>query len=131
MSYRRAFVLLLSISGACGVLGCSGGGGSGDADGGVDSGVRADASHDSGDDGAMRDAGARDSSVADSGPMIVPGSTGGPVLLFSDLTLAPSSGWSAATPTRGAVVTVWGRNLGLTRGSSTISVGDVALSADG
>jgi hypothetical protein len=131
MSYLRALVLLLSLSSASVVPGCSGGDGSGDAEGGVDAGVRADASDDSGgEDGAMRDSGARDSSATDSGPMIVPGSTGGPVLLFSDLTVAPSSGWSAADPSRGAVVTVWGRNLGVARGSSSVSVGGVELSAD-
>jgi len=117
------------------LAGCSGGNGSSDDGGADDSSTRVDAAGDSGTTDGGVDSGARDSAVVDSGagdsgPAIVPGSTGGPVLLFSDLTLAPSTGWSAATPTRGAVVTVWGRNLGVTRGSSFISVGDVELSAD-
>ncbi len=55
---------------------------------------------------------------------------GDPVLLFSDLTVAPSSGWSATEPEKGAVVTVWGRRLGEARGDSFITVNGVALESD-
>jgi len=45
----------------------------------------------------------------------------GPVLFFSDLTWGPKTGWEGST-TRGAAVTVWGKNFGSTRGSSCITV---------
>jgi hypothetical protein len=51
-------------------------------------------------------------------------------LLFSDLTHAPKSGWSAAEPNKGAAVTVWARDFGGVRGSNFISVNGVDLTDD-
>ncbi|MDH5202216.1 MAG: fibronectin type III domain-containing protein [Nitrospirota bacterium] len=44
-----------------------------------------------------------------------------PVLLFSDLTSAPKTGWDGSG-TKGAAVTVWGKNFGSTQGDSYITV---------
>jgi hypothetical protein len=44
-----------------------------------------------------------------------------PVLLFSDLTWGPNSGWEGSS-TKGAAVTVWGEHFGTTRGSSYVTV---------
>ena len=44
-----------------------------------------------------------------------------PVLLFSDLINGPKTGWNQSA-TLGAVVTVWGFNLGTSRGSNYIRV---------
>lgn len=52
-----------------------------------------------------------------------------PVLHFSDLTWGPSTGWQGST-SQGAAVTVWGENLGSTRGSSYITVNGAQLTAD-
>jgi hypothetical protein len=52
-----------------------------------------------------------------------------PVVLFSDLTDGPVSGWEGS-PTKGAAVSIWGRNLGSTRGSSFVTVGGVDLTSD-
>ncbi len=52
-----------------------------------------------------------------------------PTIFFSDLTDAPISGWNQTT-TQGAVVTIWGKNLGTNRGNSTVSVGGITLSDD-
>ncbi len=71
------------------------------------------------------DSGAVDSSIP------IPSSTGGPVVLFSDLTVAPNSGWSSENPSRGAVVTIWGRNLGAARGESHVTVNGTDLITDG
>lgn len=87
-------------------------------------------------DGAMpRDAGDDDAgSTADDGGVYaatpIPTSNGGPVLVFSDLINAPSSGWGGGDASRGAVVTVWGRNLGATRGESFVTVNGVDLVTD-
>lgn len=54
-----------------------------------------------------------------------------PVLLYSDITSGVDNGWSAAEPNKGAVVTVWGRNLGNIRGSSYVTVGGVNLTTAG
>jgi hypothetical protein len=45
----------------------------------------------------------------------------GPVLFFSDLDSAPKTGWEGST-TKGAAVTVWGKNFGSTRGSNYVTV---------
>ncbi len=50
-----------------------------------------------------------------------------PVLLFSDMENAPKTGWSASEPNKGASITVWGRNLGDSRGNSYVSVNGVNL----
>lgn len=63
-------------------------------------------------------------------PVIVSVKPDKPVIAFVDLTSAPRDGWSAAEPNKGAVVTVWGRNLGTTRGSNFITVGGVNLTAN-
>ncbi len=52
-----------------------------------------------------------------------------PVILFSDLTDAPVSGWEGSA-TKGAAVSVWGLNLSATRGTSYITVGGVNLTSD-
>ncbi|KKP70682.1 MAG: hypothetical protein UR69_C0003G0020 [Candidatus Moranbacteria bacterium GW2011_GWE2_35_2-] len=52
-----------------------------------------------------------------------------PVLLFSDLTDAPVSGWEGS-PTKGAAISIWGRNLGTERGSSYVTIGGVNLTND-
>ena len=44
-----------------------------------------------------------------------------PVLFFSDLTWGPNTGW-VGSATKGAAVTIWGRNFGATRGSSIVTV---------
>jgi hypothetical protein len=61
----------------------------------------------------------------------VPVTPGGPVLFFSDLATAPLRGNSDTSHgqtagTDGALVTVWGKNLGTGQGSSTLTVGGVA-----
>ena len=52
-----------------------------------------------------------------------------PVLYFSDLTDGPTSGWEGSS-TKGAAVTIWGRNFGDSRGTSTVTVGGVTLNLD-
>lgn len=52
-----------------------------------------------------------------------------PVLAFADLTSAPRSGWSTAEPNKGAVVSIWGRNFGESKGSSYVTIGGVRLEA--
>ena len=52
----------------------------------------------------------------------------GPVLNFSDLDSGPSSGNSDGIGS-GAIVTIWGNNLGSTQGASTVSVGGVPAAA--
>ncbi len=44
-----------------------------------------------------------------------------PVLYFSDLPWGPKAGWEGSS-TKGAAVTVWGKNFGSTRGSSYVTV---------
>jgi hypothetical protein len=50
-----------------------------------------------------------------------------PVILFSDMTDAPITGWESSAA-KGAAVSIWGRNFGTSRGSSTLTVGGVTLS---
>lgn len=54
-----------------------------------------------------------------------------PVLFYSDLAAGPKNGWSKTEPSKGAVVTVWGRNLGDFKSAGTygnyITVGGVHL----
>lgn len=49
-----------------------------------------------------------------------------PVVLFSDLQDAPTTGWEQSA-TKGAAVTIWCRNVGTTRGTSYVTVGGVNL----
>lgn len=53
-----------------------------------------------------------------------------PVIIFSDLISAPASGWNKATPEKGAVVTIWGRNFGTSRGNSFVTVNGVRLDSE-
>jgi hypothetical protein len=55
-------------------------------------------------------------------------SNGAPVLFFSDLTWGPKTGWEGST-TKGAAVTVWGKNFGTTRGTNFITVNGAQLTA--
>lgn len=50
-----------------------------------------------------------------------------PIILFSDLISAPSTGWSNAEPSKGAIITVWGRYFGDTRNNSFVTVNGVQL----
>ena len=52
----------------------------------------------------------------------------GPTLNFSDIDSGPSTGNTDGVGS-GAIVTVWGNNLGATQGTSTISVGGVRATA--
>jgi len=49
-----------------------------------------------------------------------------PVLFFSDLTSGPKTGWEGSA-TKGAAITVWGKNFGSTRGSNYITVNGAQL----
>ena len=53
-----------------------------------------------------------------------------PIIFYSDLTSAPSSGWSEEEPSQGAAVTIWGKNFGSTRGGSFVTVNGVNILAD-
>jgi len=53
-----------------------------------------------------------------------------PVIFFSDMTDGPTTGWEGSA-SKGAAISIWGINLGLSRGSSTLTVGGVTLSSDG
>jgi hypothetical protein len=53
-----------------------------------------------------------------------------PVLFFSDLTHAPNRGWAHDNPSRGAAVTVWGRDFGQKRGSNFVTVNNAKLVDD-
>lgn len=59
------------------------------------------------------------------------GPPGAPVLFFSDLTGGPREGNSDTTfgQSAGTIVTVWGRNLGSTRGTSTVTCGGAPAAA--
>ncbi|MDO8748641.1 MAG: right-handed parallel beta-helix repeat-containing protein, partial [Candidatus Omnitrophota bacterium] len=53
-----------------------------------------------------------------------------PTLYFSDLIDGPKTGWNGSA-TKGAAVTIWGKNFGYTRGSlNYVTVGGVNLTAD-
>lgn len=56
-------------------------------------------------------------------------SAGSPVLLFSDLMSGSKTGWHVDSATKGAVVTVWGFNLGTEgdRGANYVSIGGQQL----
>lgn len=53
-----------------------------------------------------------------------------PVLFFSDLISAPGTGWSSQEPNKGAAVSIWGKNLGDSRGDNYVTVGGVRMSVD-
>ena len=50
-----------------------------------------------------------------------------PIVYFSDLTDGVVTGWNQSA-TKGAAVSIWGRNFGSSRGSSYVTVGGVSLS---
>lgn len=52
-----------------------------------------------------------------------------PVLYFSDLTSGPSTGWEGSS-SKGAAVTVWGKNFGSMRGNSWITINGAQLISD-
>lgn len=52
-----------------------------------------------------------------------------PQLFFSDLTDGPKTGWERSA-TKGAAVTVWGKNFGSSRGSNYVTVAGVDLTND-
>jgi hypothetical protein len=65
-------------------------------------------------------------------PVIVhppPSITGHPVLHFSDLTWGPKTGWEGSS-TKGAAVTIWGKNFGDTRNNNYVSVNGAKLLND-
>lgn len=51
------------------------------------------------------------------------------VVLFSDMTDGPTSGWEGSN-TKGAAVTIWGLNFGSARGTSTLTACGVTLNQD-
>jgi len=51
-----------------------------------------------------------------------------PVVLFSDLTDGPRSGWNGSS-SKGAAVTIWGLNFGSARGTSYISIAGQGLNS--
>lgn len=51
-----------------------------------------------------------------------------PVIFFSDMTDGPTTGFDGSS-TKGAAISIWGLNLGGSRGSSTLTVGGVTLSS--
>lgn len=128
------------------VLACHGGGAGDDADTAAQTGTASGtasgtagtagtadtAGTDGSASGATADAGSDgsdgDSSGGDTGPNVTPG---GPALFFSDLVIAPRRGNSDTSAGQragvdGAIVTVWGKNLGDSQGDSIVSVGGVA-----
>lgn len=58
-----------------------------------------------------------------------PASAAGPTLLYSDLTWGPRTGWDNGT-TKGAAISIWGRNFGPAVSSSKVNVGGVSIPAD-
>jgi hypothetical protein len=53
----------------------------------------------------------------------------GPVLFFSDLNWGPKTGWEGSQ-TKGAAITVWGKNFGKTRENSYVTVNESRLTMD-
>ncbi len=51
-----------------------------------------------------------------------------PVLLFSDLNWGPKTGWEGSS-TKGAAVTIWGKNFGSSRGSSYVTINGAQLTS--
>ena len=100
-----------------------------------ESGGDRDSGTSSADSSARTDAGggsdARAKSDASSDGSITPNVTpGGPVLFFSDLVNGPRAGNSDTSKGQsagqdGAFITIWGKNLGPSQGSSTVTVGGV------
>ncbi|MFN8008997.1 MAG: choice-of-anchor Q domain-containing protein [Terriglobia bacterium] len=52
-----------------------------------------------------------------------------PVLFFSDLISGPNTGWEGSA-TKGAAVTIWGRNFGSVRSGSFVTVNGASLTND-
>lgn len=129
-------IATLSVPLACGDGGAdepTGGSGSATASAGDDDDGPTGASDD--DDGGPTGAdddddgptSADDSTGDDGGPEVTPG---GPVLFFSDLANGPRTGngdtsLGQRAGVDGAIVTVWGKNLGAAQGDSTVTVGGV------
>ncbi len=53
-----------------------------------------------------------------------------PQIFFSDLTWGPKTGWEGSS-TKGAAVTIWGKNFGSSRGSSYITINGTNLTSSG
>ena len=49
-----------------------------------------------------------------------------PILFYSSAKAGPNQGWEES-PTKGAAITVWGKNIGTSRGTSAITVAGVTL----
>ncbi len=88
-------------------------------DAAVDGDEQADGVSDAGTDAGT------DGSTGDDGG----GTVASVVLYFSDLTDGPVSGWEGSS-TKGAAVSIWGRNFGAERGASFVTVGGVDLTSD-
>ena len=52
-----------------------------------------------------------------------------PVVFFSDMTDAPTTGWENSS-VKGAAVSIWGRNFGFLRGQNFVTVGGISLVDD-
>jgi uncharacterized protein (TIGR03437 family) len=120
------FVLVLGLS-IC-VTGCGSDDGSGNGGGtggsAAGSGSGGSGNGTSGGSGGTGTGGTGGSGTGGIGGVI--GTNGGPQLLFTDLVSGPSSGNSDTSKGNGgAIVTVWGRGLGASQGSSTLRIGGV------
>jgi hypothetical protein len=51
------------------------------------------------------------------------------VILFSDMTDGPTTGWEGSTE-KGAAISIWVRNISTNRGESYVTVGEVDLTSD-
>ena len=61
-------------------------------------------------------------------PSPVLSSTSAPVLFFTDLIWGPKTGWEGSD-TKGAAVTIWGKNFGSSRGNSFVTVNGAQLTS--
>jgi hypothetical protein len=106
--------------------GCSDGAGAND-DGGTNLGQ--DGGFPPGQDGGFPPG--QDGAAPDSGVPEIPVSPGGPAIFFTDLASGPRKGNTDTSKGQtagvdGAYVSIWGKNLGATQGTSTVTVGGVA-----
>jgi len=60
---------------------------------------------------------------------IIVSSSGDPIIFFSDLDSGPKTGWEGSG-TKGAAVSIWGKNFGATRGNNYITINGVQLTTD-
>lgn len=124
--HRLLLVVLLGV----GLTGCgsdsNGGGGSGSGGSGTGgSGTGGSGTGGSG-TGGSGTGGSGTGGSGTGGVGGVVGSIGGPQLLFTDLASGPASGNSDTSKGNGgAIVTVWGRGLGSSQGTSLLTVGGV------